>query len=213
MSEKSEAPKKKHRLRRFFLGLFVVILVLGIVGFAYFSFVLRPGLNRQGKAIVANAIDYSSTEQLQSSLEAQGLAESVDMFVFNLADANATVDPINGKVTFVHIDATAISPDITLDVYMHQVASVMISAQDAGVDIRQTSVFVYEEGQAMVSLLAPLESLRAWNNGSLSDEDFLSTVNIKVEDMNQLKLVVERYINDRIGEGLVDALLGKLFGD
>lgn len=213
MSETIEKPKKKHRLRRFFLGSFVVILVLGIAGFAYFSFVLRPGLNRQGKAIVANAMDYSSTEQMRSSLEAQGLSESVDMFVFNRADDDANVDPVNGKVTFVRIEANRISPDITLDAYMHQIAAVMINAQDGGVDIRQTSVFVYEDGQALVSILAPIESLRAWHTGVLSDEDFLSTVNIKVEDLNQLKVVVESYINDRIGQGLVDALLGKLFGD
>lgn len=213
MSEKSEAPKKKHRLRRFFLGLLIVIAVLGLAGFAYFSLVLRPGLNRQGKAIVANAMDYTSTEQMQSSLEAQGLSESVDMFVYNLADENAKVDPANGKVTFVRVDSNAVSPDISLEAYMHQVVSVMVSAQEAGVDLRQTSIFVYEDGQALVSILAPMETLSAWHSGSMSDEDFLSTVNIKVEDMNQLKVVVERYINERIGEGLVDALFGKLFGE
>lgn len=213
MSEPIKKPIKKHRIRTFFIGLLGLIIVLGIAGFAYFSLVLRPGLNKQGKAIVANAMDYAGNSIIEQELMNQGLSEGVDIFVFDMVDENGDVVPENGKVGFVHVEAENVPADITLDAYFRQIISALISSREQGVDVRQTSVFVYAEDEAMVSLLAPMDRLTAWHQGSISNEELMAHVNIKVEDLNQLKTVVQAYINDRIGEGLADALVDRIFGD
>lgn len=209
MSEPLTKPIKKHRARKFFIGLLGLIIVLGIAGFAYFNLVLRPGLNKQGKAIVANAMDYEGSSIIEQELINRGLSEGVDIFVFNLVDEKGDVNPENGKVGFVHVESENVPADVTLDAYFHQIISALISSREQGVDVRQTSVFVYAGDQAIVSVLAPMDHLTAWHQGSISDEELMTHVNIKVEDLNQLKAVVEVYINDRIGQGLIDALFGK----
>lgn len=209
MSETIVKPKKKHRLRRFFFGLLILILALGLAGFAYFSFVLRPGLSRQGKAIVANAMDYNASTLVQNRLAEAALDQGVEVFVYTLADEDRNIHSENGQVSFMHIEVNQIRTDVRLEDYMHGISRGLVLATEDGVDIRQTGFFIFDEGQALVSFIAPMESLRAWDQGTMTDEVFFEQVSVKVEDISQLQKVFEVYINDRIGEGLIR----KLFGD
>jgi len=210
----NEAPKKKkkHRFLKFLLGLVVLILIVFIGLFAWYKLFLNPGPNKVAKALDSSPIDEETGQKLQTSVNMSG----VSILALTMPDDDGNLENQTDRVVLVTYAADEISPDqenmLVRDIAYRLINPIVSANRNEALNIEYSAVHFTNEGNNVVSVSAPMQAQTDWIDGKITDDEFLGYVSIKVQDPAYIRILVQKYLDKKIGDSIFDTLFGWMVG-
>lgn len=211
---KEEIPKKKkkHRFLKFLLGLVILIAIVFVGLFAWYKLFLNPGPNKVARALDSSPIDEETSQMLQTSVNMQG----VSILALTMPDEEGNLENQNNRVILVTYAADDIAPDqenlLVRDIAYRLINPIVNANRAEALNIEYSAVHFTNEGNNVVSVSAPMQAQTDWIDGKITDDEFMKYVSIKVQDPAYLRTLVQKYLDEKIGDSIFDALFGGLIG-
>lgn len=202
-----------------FKGCLIALLILLVLGggAAFFAWrAINPGLGPIAKAMADTPYDEVATEAVNHALQQEGVARGVTAVVIPLPDEKGNpAEDIGSAVLFAVNLTDGFIPAETEEGMRQQAMQIVRAAVAAngqeGLDIKYSGYGFYNEGKAVASMSAPIEAMEAWVDGTISDEEFLGAVTVKVHDVGYYISLAREYLDMAIGNAIVQAIFGSIF--
>ncbi|MFC1874122.1 hypothetical protein ACFLYX_02340 [Chloroflexota bacterium] len=176
------------------IGLAVFVVIVIVVGVAFFNLPQRIGLvETPAEKLLSQTPDRETADELMSELRASG-TDTTGMDLYILPIQGTKDNPSNGNVAVAILDASQgfdlrNLSEAELMGYLETLSSV---GQSGDYNIERVVVAYQDEsGESLITLTAPTETILKFKNGVISREQFLKEMEGEVNFVEVAKKIAE----------------------